>query len=1473
MNKITAAALIKPSIWLPPTIMSVLLLFLAEVNFLAFHTLAEFFPVVFMYIMFVTVWWMRKYAPNGFILFIAIGYLGVASLDLIHTLVYVGLDVFVEGSANLSTQFWVSARFLEALILLSVPFVVNRKLNEYALISLIVMLVIIVSVLIFSGNFPVGYSAGVGLTNFKIYSEYIIISLLMLSLLALYFKGAGKTFEGTPLIAAAITLTIASEFLFTFYVNVYDFANLAGHIVKIFSIWMVFQSVAVYNMKKPLAEMVRLEQYNRSMFENAVTGMALCKMDGSFVDVNPAFAKLTGYSVQELVEMDYWEITPLSYSEIERQQLDSVNVSGNYGPYRKEYISKNGDLIPVSLSGVVVYSEGERFILSSVVDISERKLLEKAKAGLEFQQYALDEHAIVSMADKSGNITYVNDKLCEVTGYAREELVGKNHRIFKSGKHPDELYKQLWSTITSGKTWNGEVKNKKKDGGYYWALSTVVPIIGDDGKPKGYVAIRSDITNRKIAEKAARQLKYTLDLSKDEITMFWADNFEFYYANEAVALRTGVDVKDLIGRTIKTVNPMFDEKKFRERAAPLIRGEKASLTYETSIQNNSGEIVDREMVLQLVRSEDRRLRFISIGRDISSRAKLRQANEELTFQINALDEHAIVSVTDVKGNITYVNDKLCEISGFSREELIGQNHRLLKSDEHTKSFFKEAWRTIASGKPWHGEIKNFKKNGEQYWVLATIYPQLNVEGKPVKYISIRTDISARKEVEEKIRKFKNTLDFTTDEVYMVSVNTLEILYANEAAVKRSGVSENIIAGSILLDRYTKAEKATFNRLVKPLLSGELPSVTVEVDRPDVKNNLRPIESLIQVFELDTDDPYYVIIGRDVSERKEAEQAIERFKKALDFADDKVTFFTADTLEITYVNQSVCKLMEMSSEAMIGLKMSDANPLFRNDVFLERVAPLLSGEIDSISYESKVTNGEGVVVPLDISLQINTDSAGKRFFTSIARDISGRKGAERKILRFKNSLDLTEDEVYMMWPDTFELFYVNQAAASTLGKQSEAFYGKTPSFFNPDFNFGEFNKRVEPLQNDAVSSVLYETTHLNVHGEMYPCEAHVQFITIADERPYYVIICRNLTDQKAAETSIRMFKTTLDLTEDEVYMFKPGSLKFFYVNKSAKKQLGWSDEEFAEMTPLDIKPEIGEKEFHNIIDGLMSETKGRVIFETVHMRRNGSRLPVEVQLQYLTPTDEAPRFVAVVKDITERLKVDRAKSEFISTVSHELRTPLTSIKGVLGLIKAGAFNRSPEKLLPMVEIAYDNSNRLGSLIDDILDIEKITAGKMELVLKPLNASILIEEALDANKAYGDKYGVKFVYQMTDNRLIMHGDKDRLMQVMSNLLSNAAKFSEDGTVVEITATHQNDSIYISVKDCGSGIPEEAQATIFERFTQADSSDQREKGGTGLGLSISKTIIDGHGGNIGFTSKDGQGTNFYFEIPSTFPAQGAQ
>jgi signal transduction histidine kinase len=228
------------------------------------------------------------------------------------------------------------------------------------------------------------------------------------------------------------------------------------------------------------------------------------------------------------------------------------------------------------------------------------------------------------------------------------------------------------------------------------------------------------------------------------------------------------------------------------------------------------------------------------------------------------------------------------------------------------------------------------------------------------------------------------------------------------------------------------------------------------------------------------------------------------------------------------------------------------------------------------------------------------------------------------------------------------------------------------------------------------------------------------------------------------------------------------------------------------------------------------------------------------------------------------QANRAKSEFISMVSHELRTPLTSIKGALALMKAGLFDKAPEKLPSIIDMAYRNTERLNYLINDILDIEKLNAGKVHFLMNPADLSALIEEAAVSNQIYGKQYGVTFVCSGTEEPLYVNGDHHRLIQVMANLLSNAAKFSPRGGQVVVTLVRHDGSLRVSVKDYGSGIPESARATIFDQFTQVDSTDQRQAGGSGLGLGIAKMIVEAHGGQIDFTSAADNGTTFYFDIP---------
>ena len=388
------------------------------------------------------------------------------------------------------------------------------------------------------------------------------------------------------------------------------------------------------------------------------------------------------------------------------------------------------------------------------------------------------------------------------------------------------------------------------------------------------------------------------------------------------------------------------------------------------------------------------------------------------------------------------------------------------------------------------------------------------------------------------------------------------------------------------------------------------------------------------------------------------------------------------------------------------------------------------------------------------------------------------------------------------------------------------------------------------------------------GTEFPVRVSFGDVNLGGQRLFTAII-RDITDSKRVADALRDSEAQLRQLTDNVpalIAYVDRDRRFRFHNKAYEEIFALPRARIQGKTMLEVMGPALYGEVREKVDEVLAGHAVR--YERVQTTPSGERR--EYVMSYLPrygereDEDTVVGFFSLGTDISELKRIDRMKSEFVSTVSHELRTPLTSIRGSLGLITGGIAGVLPDKARNLVEIAKNNCERLIRLINDILDSEKIESGKMQFELTPMEILPLLEQALADNQGYAAQHNVKLVLQAPRQALLVEVDGDRLLQVMANLLSNAIKFSPTKGTVRVLLGRHADRVRVEVSDDGPGIPDEFRERIFQKFSQADSSDTRQKGGTGLGLNIVKAMMERMEGIIAFESRVNVGTTFYFELP---------
>lgn len=458
------------------------------------------------------------------------------------------------------------------------------------------------------------------------------------------------------------------------------------------------------------------------------------------------------------------------------------------------------------------------------------------------------------------------------------------------------------------------------------------------------------------------------------------------------------------------------------------------------------------------------------------------------------------------------------------------------------------------------------------------------------------------------------------------------------------------------------------------------------------------------------------------------------------------------------------------------------------------------------------------------------------------------------------LDNSSDLIQSVAPDG-RFVYVNRSWCKALGYSADeakslSVYDIIAPEYVPHCN------HVMTLLAAGMAPPPFELSMVTKNGERLLLDGHV---TARIEEGKLVAtrgMFRNITEQKRHEERVRLYVDVVEHVQIGLLVWEGDAIDSSSYRLTAKN--GAADKLLTQLGTLTINASLSD------MPPLLAAAALPDVIAQVHRTHSATRIDdIEVHGAFIsTLVFPLPgRFVGVaLEDVSQRKAVERLKDEFISTVSHELRTPLTSIRGALGLMTGGVVGQLPEHATELLGIAQTNTDRLVRLINDILDLDKIDAGRFDLRVGPFNVSEVVATVLQQMRPVANEAHVEVVSELRGLDEII-ADEDRIIQVLTNLLSNAIKFSPAESRVQLNITTlPSGNVRFAITDHGPGISEADKLRLFNRFQQLDASDRRSKGGTGLGLAISKAIVEQHGGSIGVNSEFGCGSTFWFELPMT-------
>ncbi|GAB4235739.1 MAG: hypothetical protein Kow00121_63210 [Elainellaceae cyanobacterium] len=1192
------------------------------------------------------------------------------------------------------------------------------------------------------------------------------------------------------------------------------------------------------------------EEKFTTVFRNSPDPIAIASLaEGRILEVNDSLIEFFGYSRLEMIGRTALELNFWSNLDQRNQYRTLLKEQRSIRNLEIQLRTKSGEVKTVLLSAEVRTLEGQDCVIVVHRDISDRKAAEVALRRYERIVSATTD--AISLVDRQYRYQVVNQTYLHWNQKSFDEIIGHSVSDLVGQEVFETVIRPRLDRCLAGETIQYHEWFEFPDLGRQFLSVTYSPyteIDEIDQTISGIVVSVRNITRLKQAEEALRQSEERFrEIAQTINQVFFvlsATTGQYLYISPAYEKLWGRSCESLYQNPHSWLDQVHPQD--REGVLRVINHSSSSsqVRFEYRIIRSEGEVRWIASEFLTIHDEDGNLlRIVGLAEDITDRKQaevaLRESEERFQEIAQTLNQVSYV-VSVPTGQYLYISPAYEKLWGYSCESLY-EDPKSWLSQIHPEDLEYVLWgfNRLLSGDSVRLEYRIFCASGEVRWVESESLVVHDENGNPLRVVGLADDITERKLLEQSLRS-------QAEEEHLLATITQNIRQSLEL--------EQILATTVIeVQRTLKADRALIFRLNQDH-SGQVIQEAV-ASKYLVTDQMRWED---EHFPAECYDYYRQGTPRIVPNVATDEWAvcIAEFMQAMNVKSKVVA--------------PIIQGCSQSSTKVWGLLIVHACSHYRQ--WQQSEANLLQ----------------------QISNQLAIAIDQSNLYQQLQTELAERKQAEKNLQEREAMLraigdNLPKGFVYQRVYEPGKGFYYSYVSAGVerlLGIKPEEVL-KNPQItrsvgFDEDLAIAD-QLAQESLKN--LSPIEIQMRHRSASGEVQWSSIRSVPRRLGDGRTVWDGIEVDITDLKQTEAALRaseeLFRGAFDNAPIGISIVSTTG-QFIKVNPRYRDLLEYTEAELLGLNfqqishPADLELDLAG--FRRMMAGEINSFQ----IEKRYLAKSGTVIPVLVHAALIRDQNGQPLYcVGQVQDMRDRLKVERMKNEFISVVSHELRTPLTSIRGALGILGAGVFNDRPEKAQHMLQIAINNSDRLVRLINDILSLERLESGKVQLVMERCQVADLMQQAVDSVQTIADQAAITLA--VTPLSAILWAAPDAMIQTFTNLLSNAIKFSDTGDTVWLKAEIRNygdqeqttalspsfplvSSSYIlfTVQDQGRGIPDDKLELIFEQFQQVDVSDSRKKGGTGLGLTICRKIVQQHGGQIWVESKLGVGSTFYIALP---------